>query len=82
MRRRSARSVPESSAKTSLSSINTFPDVGSCNRSIVRPTVVFPEPDSPTNPSVRPEAIANEMPSTARTGACGRPRPNQRRSPA
>src|SRR6059036_1938103 len=56
MRRRSARSEPESSAKTSLPSNNTSPDVGSCSRSIVRPTVVFPEPDSPTNPSVRPEA--------------------------
>src|SRR5687768_1072473 len=34
-----------------------------------RPRVDFPQPDSPTRPSVSPRLIANETPSTARTGS-------------
>ena len=43
------------------------PAVGamSCNSPL--PTVVLPQPDSPTRASVRPAPIANETPSTART---------------
>src|SRR5579872_7220685 len=32
-----------------------------------RPTVVLPEPDSPTKPSVSPSLMSNETPSTALT---------------
>ena len=32
------------------------PPLGSCRRSSVRPSVVLPEPDSPTTPSVWPRA--------------------------
>src|SRR4029453_17681357 len=35
---------------------------------IPRPRVDFPQPDSPTSPSVSPVPISNETPSTARTG--------------
>jgi len=34
----------------------TEPEVGSIRRSMVRPTVVLPQPDSPTNPKVSPSA--------------------------
>src|SRR5476651_1426519 len=34
---------------------------------IARPTVVLPQPDSPTSPSVSPWLSANDTPSTART---------------
>src|SRR5262249_17740936 len=34
---------------------------------IARPVVVFPQPDSPTSPSVSPRSSVNDMPSTART---------------
>ena len=43
------------------------PDVGSINRRMQRPTVVFPDPDSPTSPSVSPRETANVTPSTAFT---------------
>jgi hypothetical protein len=43
------------------------PDVGSMRRSMSRPTVVFPHPDSPTRPSVSPPWISKLTPSTART---------------
>ena len=36
---------------------------------MARPTVVFPQPDSPTRPSVSPRSSVNETPSTARTSA-------------
>ncbi len=36
------------------------PAVGSSSLSTVRPTVVLPQPDSPTRPSVSPGAIAND----------------------
>src|SRR4051794_11436223 len=34
---------------------------------MARPTVVLPQPDSPTRPSVSPRPITNDTPSTART---------------
>src|ERR1700730_9337153 len=34
---------------------------------MARPTVVLPQPDSPTTPSVSPSLSVNETPSTART---------------
>ena len=36
------------------------PDVGSMSRSSSRPTVVLPQPDSPTSPSVSPRRISND----------------------
>jgi len=45
----------------------TTPDVGSIKRSIVRPIVVFPEPDSPTMPKVLFLGISKETSSTALT---------------
>src|SRR5580692_1766858 len=37
-----------------------------------RPTVVLPDPDSPTSPSVSPRLMSNETPSTALTSATWR----------
>ena len=45
----------------------TTPEVGSINRSMARPVVVFPHPLSPTNPSVSPSLITRSIPSTALT---------------
>ena len=52
---------------------NTCPSVGSIARKIDRPTVVLPEPLSPTNPSVSPCRILNETLSTARAWPLARP---------
>src|SRR6185369_2227700 len=41
----------------------------SIRRRISRPTVVLPQPDSPTSPSVSPRRTSNETWSTARTQA-------------
>ena len=43
------------------------PTVGSISRSRSRPTVVLPQPDSPTSPSVSPRRIVKLTPSTAWT---------------
>ena len=43
------------------------PLVASSSLRMVRPTVVLPQPDSPTRPSVSPAAIVNETSSTAFT---------------
>ena len=45
------------------------PDVGSIRRSRSRPTVVLPQPDSPTRPSVSPRWMSKLTPSTAWTTA-------------
>src|SRR5947209_2903185 len=45
------------------------PDVGSMRRRMSRPSVLFPEPDSPIKPRVSPAAISRETSSTARTSA-------------
>ena len=44
----------------------TTPAVGSIRRSRMRATVVFPQPDSPTRPSVSPGWMANDTSSTTR----------------
>ncbi len=41
------------------------PPLGSCRRSSVRPSVVLPEPDSPTTPSVWPARSLKVAPRTA-----------------
>ncbi|MNC42749.1 hypothetical protein D3C75_915750 [compost metagenome] len=55
-------SVP--SSVISVPSNNTLPDVGSINLSTVLPSVVFPEPDSPTIAKVSPFSIAKDTPSS------------------
>src|SRR5574337_548467 len=67
MSRRSLRSSSLVILKRLRPSKKTSPLVGSISRKITRPVVVFPEPDSPTRPSVSPRRIANETPSTAFT---------------
>ncbi len=42
------------SLSTSSPLNDTAPEVGSIKRSMVRPTVVLPQPDSPTSPRVSP----------------------------
>ena len=44
-----------------------LPAVGSSSFMIVRPSVVLPQPDSPTMPSVSPARTVRSTPSTART---------------
>src|SRR5205085_3989782 len=44
-----------------------LPSVGVSRRAISRAVVDFPQPVSPTIPSVSPRRTSNEMPSTART---------------
>src|SRR6185312_7002719 len=44
-----------------------LPPLGSISRRMRRPSVLFPDPDSPTSPSVSPFAMSNDTPSTART---------------
>src|SRR5438477_11844733 len=46
-----------------------LPDVGSISRRIRRPSVLLPEPDSPTRPRVSPAWISRQTWSTARTPA-------------
>ncbi len=70
---RSGRMAPWDSRLMSLPSKVTRPEVGSSSRTSIRPVVDFPQPDSPTRPSVCPAARSKETPSTARTGAPRRP---------
>src|SRR5690625_228 len=51
----------------SLPTKKIAPSVGSCNLKIVRPSVDFPDPDSPTNEKVSPLRICSEISSTALT---------------
>ena len=57
------------------------PDVGSIRRSRRRPTVVLPQPDSPTRPSVSPRLMLKLTSSTACTQPavrCSRPAANRK----
>ena len=47
----------------------TVPPVGSSRRMITRASVDFPQPDSPTIPSVSPRRTWSETPSSALTEA-------------
>jgi hypothetical protein len=49
----------------SLPSNTTLPEVIGALPKIARPVVLFPDPDSPTNPSVSPGAISKLTFSTA-----------------
>ncbi len=67
--RRSRRSSSPATLVTSRPSNSMVPAVGSSSRRMVRPAVDFPQPDSPTTPSVSPESRVRLSPSTAFTGA-------------
>ena len=60
------RSRPDG-ASTSSPSNRTVPDVGSSSRRMQRPVVDFPQPDSPTSPSVSPRCTEKLTPETAWT---------------
>src|SRR5215469_9298035 len=70
-RRSSFSSAPDIGTRsTTLPSrvrYSTCPAVGSCARRIERETVVLPQPDSPTSPSVSPSPTVKLTSSTART---------------
>ena len=63
--RRIFLSARPSSDATSLPSKSTCPSVAGSSRMTVRPSVVFPQPDSPTSPSVSPRRISRLTSSTA-----------------
>src|SRR3989441_7723761 len=67
MSRRSRRSSSLVSLKMFRPSKYASPLVGSISRRITRPSVVFPQPDSPTSPRVSPRRIVRDTPSTAFT---------------
>ena len=67
--RRSGRKARVPTLEMSLPSKKTAPSVGSSSRTIVRPSVDFPQPDSPTRPRVSPSRTPNVTSSTA----CTRP---------
>ena len=67
IRRRIARSLPAGSVVSSTPSKLTSPDVGGVSWSSARPSVDFPQPDSPTRPYVLPRGMLRSTPSTAFT---------------
>ena len=67
--RRSGRSSRALSRAIDRPSKRTSPEVGSSSRTIVRPSVDLPQPDSPTSPSVSPSRTEKVTPSTAWTAA-------------
>ena len=69
MCRRSSLSSSVESPRISRPRNTIPPPVGSIRRRIERPAVVFPQPLSPTRPSVSLRPSVNEMPSTAFTCA-------------
>ena len=73
--RRNLRKAGPSRSRIASPPMRTLPPLGSISRSSKRPAVDFPQPLSPTRPSVSPSPISKEMPSTART--CAVAPPNQ-----
>src|SRR5664279_2229246 len=71
LRRNALRSAPRL-PYTSSPSKNTEPPVAGIKRRILRPTVVLPQPDSPTSPKVSPSRMLKLTPSTALTQAATR----------
>ena len=67
--RRSGRSWRAPKSSISCPRKITWPAVGSSSRTIVRPSVDLPQPDSPTSPSVSPSFTSKLTSSTA----CTRP---------
>src|SRR6266702_117804 len=66
MRRRRARICAEEAGGSGWPSKRISPAVGSTRRKSMRATVLLPEPDSPTRPSVSPGMMANDTSSTTR----------------
>ena len=73
MSRRRRRISPRPAASRSCPWKRMLPDVGSMRRSVRRPSVLLPDPDSPTRPSVSPAWMSSDTSSTART-SYGEPR--------
>ena len=73
IRRRSGRSSRCDGWVMSWPSKTTRPNVGSTRRSMRRPSVLLPQPLSPTRPIVSPRRTRSETPSTARTKRAERP---------
>ncbi len=67
MSRRMGRICRRLSVVMSRPSKTILPAVGSSSLMIVRPSVVLPQPDSPTMPSVSPGCTVRSTPSTALT---------------
>src|SRR5271167_1178151 len=67
MSRRRRRNPGLPARSTSWPSKYTPPEAASTSRSNILPSVLLPEPDSPTSPSVSPASIASETSLTART---------------
>ena len=74
---RSGRSARGLSGAISVPRSRISPEVGSISRTMQRATVDFPEPDSPTMPSVCPLRSSRSTSAAARTS---RRRPSQPRS--
>ena len=70
MSRRAARSRARENASTSSPRNRTAPDVGSISRSMQRPVVVLPLPDSPTSPNVSPSLDREAHVVDGRDDAC------------
>ena len=66
-RRRMGRMSRRPKPVRSRPSKRTRPPVGSTRRSTARPSVVFPQPDSPTSVRICPRWMHRSTPSTART---------------
>ncbi len=69
-RRRRRRSSPRESSVIDWPSNTMLPLVAGSRPRIVRPSVVLPDPDSPTRPSTSPRRSSRSTPSTARTAFC------------
>ena len=67
MARRSGLNCRSASTDSSAPRKRTEPAVGRISCKIALPTVVLPQPDSPTSASVRPGASLSDTPSTALT---------------
>ena len=66
--RRRARAASGGRPLTTVPSSRISPPVSRWMPSSARPSVVLPQPDSPTRPSVSPAASERDTPATARTG--------------
>ena len=73
MSRRCRRMFSLLNSNRSAPAKRTCPAVASISRSMSLPSVVLPQPLSPTTPKVSPRPIVRSTPSTALTWACTRP---------
>ena len=77
---RSVRRSPRLSDVSSVSPNTILPEVAFSTWTMARPVVDFPQPDSPTSPSVSPWCRLKVMPATACTVALPRPKETCRSS--